>query len=93
MSSSIHNVKSPNQESQETLLELIKRPVSKAGARSTRREVEKLDALAKLGIPDDVLSGLSQRKLVFLTEQAKRHTAADEASAISAVSRWPSRRR
>jgi len=50
-------------ESQEALLELIKRPVRKAGVRSMRREAEKLDALAKLGIPDDVLSGSASANL------------------------------
>jgi hypothetical protein len=64
-------------ESQETVLELVKRPAGKAGVRSMRREAEKLDELAKLGIPNDVLTCLGQRKLIFLAEQAKRYTAAD----------------
>ena len=64
-------------EHHETLLALIKRPAGKVGVRSMRREAEKLAALTEIGIPDDALRSISQRKLVFLAEQAKRYTAAD----------------
>ncbi len=62
---------------QDTVLAMIKQPAGKASVKSMRREAEKLDALAALRIADTVLSSISQRKLVFLAEQAKRYTAAD----------------
>ncbi len=64
-------------ESEATLLEIIKRPAGKSSVRSMKRVADKLTELTRLGIPEDVLSGLGQRKIVFLAEQAHRYTAAD----------------
>jgi TnpA family transposase len=64
-------------EDQDTLLAMIKQPAGKASVKSMRREAEKLAALAALNIPDTALSSISQRKIVFLAEQANRYTAAD----------------
>lgn len=60
-----------------TLLEAVKRPAGRAGVGSMGREADKLAELASLGIPDDLLASLGQRKISFLAEQASRYTAAD----------------
>lgn len=66
-----------NAEGEESLFDLIKQPAKRPGLKSMRREAAKLTTLARLGVSDDVLSGLGHRKVVFLAEQARRCTLDD----------------
>lgn len=66
-----------NAEGEESLFDLIKQPAKRPGLKSMRREAAKLTILGRLGVADDVLSGLGRRKVVFLAEQARRYTLDD----------------